>query len=272
MGEQHVAFTGSVPENYDRYLGPALFEPYARDLAARVEVGGGASVLELACGTGILTRRLRERLPEGARLTATDLNAAMMEYAARKFSPGEPVEWRQADACGLPFADESFEAVVCQFGLMFVPDKPKAFAEARRVLKAGGRLLFNVWDELERNDLANVAHETISTFFDRDPPTFYQVPFSLHDTGELSALLTSAGFEDVRAETLALDCVSPSAREAALGLVEGNPVIGAIRERIPGEVPRVLAAVAEELARRFGDNPVRCRMRAHVCSASRPAR
>ena len=272
MSQQHAAFTGSIPENYDRYLGPALFEPYARDLAGRLEVAEGASVLEVACGTGILTRRLLERLPGGARLTATDLNGAMMEYAARKFSDGEAVEWRQADACELPFGDESFDAVACQFGFMFVPDKAKAFGEALRVLKPGGRLLFNVWDRLERNDLAHVAHTTIAGFFERDPPTFYQVPFSLHDAGELSALLASAGFERAEITPLAFDSISPSAEEAARGLVEGNPVIAAIRERIPEQVPQVLAAVAGAVAERCGDRPVRARMSALVCAASRPAR
>ena len=269
MEKQHAAFTGSIPENYDRFLGPALFEPYARDLVGRLEVGGGASVLELACGTGVVTRLLRDRLPPGARLTATDLNDAMLEYAARKFSPGESVEWRQADACDLPFGDGSFDAVVCQFGFMFVPDKVKAFREALRVLRPGGVLLFNVWDAIEQNDLAHVAHTTISKFFERDPPTFYEVPFSLHDPEAVRALLAEAGFHDVELNGLALTSVSPSAEEAARGLVEGNPVIASIRERIPSEVPKVVAAVAEALAARCGDRPVRGRMRAFVCQAMR---
>lgn len=272
MSQRHAAFTGSIPENYDRYLGPALFEPYARDLAGRLQAGAGASVLEVACGTGIVTRRLRDRLPPDAALTATDLNEAMLEYAARKFSPGEAVEWRRADATDLPFADESFDAAVCQFGFMFVPDKAKAFREARRVLRPGGRLLFSVWDAIEQNDLAHVAHTTISRFFERDPPTFYEVPFSLHDPEELRALLAGAGFEGAEVTPLALPSVSPSAEEAARGLVEGNPVIAVIRERIPAEVPNVVAAVAAALAARCGDNPVRGRMRALVCAASRHAR
>jgi ubiquinone/menaquinone biosynthesis C-methylase UbiE len=267
--EQHAAFTGSIPENYDRYLGPALFEPYARDLAARVDAGEGASVLELACGTGILTRLLRERLPRGARLTATDLNEAMIDYAARKFSHEGNVEWKQADASDLPFGDESFDAVACQFGFMFVPDKAKAFSEARRVLKPGGSLLFNVWDALERNDLAHVAHTTISKFFERDPPTFYQVPFSLHDTEVVTSLLTSAGFKNIKLTPLAFPSVSPSAAEAARGLVEGNPVIMAIRERMPSDVQKIEAAVAEALVARCGDAPVEGKMRAFVFKAAR---
>lgn len=269
MGEQHAAFTGSIPENYDRYLGPALFEPYARDLAARLEVGEGASVLELACGTGIVTRLLRDHLPPGVRLTATDLNEAMMAYAARKFSPEEAVEWKQADASDLPFDDESFDAVACQFGLMFVPDKARALREAYRVLRPGGALLFNVWDAIELNDLAHVAHTTISKFFEHDPPTFYEVPFSFHDPEAIRAMLTAAGFGEIELTRLPLPSISPSAAEAARGLVEGNPVIGAIRERAPSDVPKIVAAVAEALAARCGDMPVQGRMQALVCKAVR---
>lgn len=269
MVEQHTAFTGSVPENYDRYLGPALFEPYALDLAGRVEVSEGAAVLEIACGTGIATRRLRDRLPRGVSLTATDLNRAMLEYAARKFAPGEAVEWKQADAADLPFEDGSFDAAVCQFGFMFAPDKEKAFREAYRVLRPGGSLLFNVWDAIELNDLAHVAHTTISKFFERDPPTFYEVPFSFHDPETIGTVLAAAGFKDIELTRLALPSTSPSAAEAARGLVEGNPVIAAIRERSPSDVPKVVAAVAEALAARCGDVPVRGRMRALICTATR---
>jgi SAM-dependent methyltransferase len=152
---------------------------------------------------------------------------------------------------------------------MFVPDKAKAFGEARRVLKPGGSLLFNVWDALVRNDLAHVAHTTISKFFESDPPTFYQVPFSLHDTRAVTSLLTSAGFEDIKSTPLALPSISPSADEAARGLVEGNPVITAIRERMPSDVEKIERAVAEELAARCGDRPVEGKMRAFVFTAVR---
>lgn len=269
MSEPYAAFVGSVPENYDRYLGPTLFEPYAADLVERLSVAEGAAVLELACGTGIVTRRLRDRLPPGARVVATDLNEAMIAYAARKFRPEEGVEWKQADACELPFPDESFDAVVCQFGLMFVPDKEKALREAHRVLKPGGALLFNVWDAIERNDLAHIAHTTISTFFEVDPPKFYEVPFSLHDAEIIWALVTGAGFREIELTLLQLPSISPSAALAAKGLVEGNPVIGAIQERRPADVERIKAAVAEALAARCGDKPVRAVMQAFVCTAER---
>jgi ubiquinone/menaquinone biosynthesis C-methylase UbiE len=268
MTDQHAAFVGSIPENYDRYLGPALFEPYAADLVGRLKLDEGASVLELACGTGIVTRRLRDRFP-AARLVATDLNEAMIAYAARKFSPADRVEWRQADMTALPFEDESFDAVACQFGLMFVPDKAAAAREARRVLRPGGAFTFSVWDAIEHNDLARLAHATIASFFERDPPDFYEVPFGMHDRGALRALLDGAGFRDAASETLGLPCVSPSAGEAAMGLVEGNPVIAAINERGRGPASQVTAAVARNLAAQYGEEPVRCRMRAVVCTAVR---
>ncbi|HEX8076773.1 MAG TPA: class I SAM-dependent methyltransferase, partial [Chthoniobacterales bacterium] len=180
MDNKHAQFAGSIPAAYDRYLGPVLFQSYAEDLAARLQLGADSAVLELACGTGILTRILRDRLPAATRLVATDLNEPMFRHAATKFRQGEAVEWRQADAGSLPFDDGSFDAVVCQFGLMFFPDKTQSAREARRVLKPNGIFLFNVWDSMEHNALGRIAHETIAGFFDKDPPTFYEVPFSYH--------------------------------------------------------------------------------------------
>jgi ubiquinone/menaquinone biosynthesis C-methylase UbiE len=269
MSDQNRAFVGSIPENYDRYLGPACLEPYAADIVGRLSVPDGASVLELACGTGIVTRRLRDRLPKGVRLVATDLSEAMISYAARKFMPEEAVEWRQADAADLPFEDESFDSVVCQFGLMFVPDKAMAISEAYRVLTPGGALLFNVWDAMERNDLARIGHAAISAFFEHDPPDFYEIPFGFHDPGMIQSLLTEAGFEDVEISLVQLPCVSPSALDAAKGLVEGNPVIVTINERSPGKAPEIVAAVADAIAARHGDKPVRCNMQAYVFKAAR---
>jgi ubiquinone/menaquinone biosynthesis C-methylase UbiE len=185
MKEEHAKFSGSIPAAYDRYLGPILFQPYAEDLAARLRAKKTRSVLELACGTGIVTRVLRTYLPSKVKLIATDLNEPMFRQAAAKFGTGEKVRWLEADACDLPFDDGKFDAVVCQFGIMFVPDKALAAREAYRVLKRDGLFLFNVWDAMKHNKLGELAHRTIASYFKKDPPTFYQIPFSYHNRAEI---------------------------------------------------------------------------------------
>jgi SAM-dependent methyltransferase len=285
--DPNARFVGSIPENYDRYLGPVLFEPYARDLAARLVAKEGARVLELACGTGIVTRRLRERMPVGATLTATDLNEPMLEIARHRLANARGIEWRQADACALPFPPASFDAVVCQFGLMFVPDKPAAFREARRVLVPGGQFLFNTWDSIEANSFARIAVETIRRLVPIDPPTFYEVPFSMHDRAAIAALLEDAGFgaddganaqggarassaashAPARIEAVALQSESPAARDLATGLIEGNPVGPTLRERGGVSTDALRDALAEALAREMGDRPARVALRAFVVSA-----
>src|SRR6266576_87304 len=213
MPIDNAAFVGSIPENYDRYLGPVLFEPYAADLVARLDVPANASVLEIACGTGIVTRRLRDRLPPGVKIVATDLNEAMMKYAAQKFGSEDKIEWKPADATDLPFADQSFDAIVCQFGVMFFPDKERAAREAYRVLKPGGVFLFNVWDAIEENDLPHIAHTIISKFFDDNPPNFYEIPFSFHDADKIELLLAQAGFRHIECSIVSKTAKAASARE-----------------------------------------------------------
>ncbi|MEY2558354.1 MAG: hypothetical protein QOE34_1779 [Verrucomicrobiota bacterium] len=268
MRDQNADFGGSIPENYDRYLGPALFEPFASDMAARLDPARHRNVLEIACGTGIVTRRLRDRLSAEARLVATDLNPAMFARAQNKFAPTENVVWREADANALPFADSSFDAVVCQFGVMFFPDKAAAMRETYRVLGADGVFLFNVWDSFEQNPIPRLVHETISAFFDRDPPSFYQVPFGFHDAGLIRQLLQGAGFREIEISGVTLPCRSRSAAEFAIGLVRGNPVAAAIEER-GVSVDRVVRAVEQKIGERFGVAPVETTMQALVCRAVR---
>jgi ubiquinone/menaquinone biosynthesis C-methylase UbiE len=270
MADPHAAFVGKIPEHYDRYLATLLFEPYAEDLVARLPVSDGMRILEVACGTGIVTRRLVDRLAGRGSIIATDLNETMFAHA-RKGLPGRgDATWRTADGTSLPFETRSFDAVLCQFGLMFFPDKAAGAREAFRVLKPGGTYLLNVWDALAQNPVQRLTHETIAQFFPDNPPQFYTVPSSCHDTAQLESMLRAAGFEEIRFERVAKDGESASAAEAALGLIDGNPIYTEILQREPEALEPIKAALAARLADAFGDRPLRAPLRAIVVSARRP--
>jgi SAM-dependent methyltransferase len=245
------AFSGSVPAFYDRYLGPWLFEPYAADLVARLPESDGLTVLELACGTGIVTRRLREALPGSATLVATDLNEAMVEYA-RAAVPDTTIVWQQADAQALPFEDGSFDVVVCQFGFMFLPDKVQAFREARRVLRPGGVLLGNVWHSRDENPWARSVHTTVAELFPADPPRFLETPYGYFDPERIHADLAEAGWDGVQLDAVRLESLAESALDVAIGIAKGSPLSyelaerGADPETVAGELARRLAAVGGE--------------------------
>jgi len=268
LAEISASFSEAITANYHRCMGPMLFEPFADDLAARLRVFDGMRVLEVACGTGIVTQRLLERLPADSRLVATDLSEPMLGFARAHADPDPRRVWKQADVLALPFSNASFEAVVCQFGLMFVTDKVAALREMRRVLGAGGQLLFNTWAALAENDFSRVAHDRTMSFFAEDPPQFFEIPFSLHDGDQLLAMMRESGFAEPRVRRLDLPSVSSSAVEAALGLVQGTPLFVALNER-QADVSVITKAVAEALAVEFGDDPIRGRMRALVCEATR---
>lgn len=271
MAGRETAFVGSIPPTYDRYLGPLFFEPYAEDLVARLPVPPPLRVLETACGTGIVTRRLVAKLSGQGSIVATDLNEPMLAHASRQTGERDGLEWRQADATTLPFDDRSFDAVVCQFGLMFYPDKPRGVREALRVLRPGGRYLFNVWDRLERNPATAIVHETVTAFFPSDPPRFFTVPHSLSDATEVARWLRDAGFVDVAIETVERTGVAATAEEAATAMLEGTPLYGMIMERDPAALGELRAVVAHKLTARFGaEEPVRVPLRAFVFSARRP--
>ncbi len=264
--DPNVIFEGSIPGNYDRYLGPAFFEPFAKDIAARLSGERPAKVLEIACGTGILTRLLRDTLAPAVQLVATDLNPGMFAFAQGKFSANQNIKWQQADVVALPFPEGSFDAVVCQFGLMFVPDKQTAMRECYRVLSPRSVFLFNVWDSIERNPIGQIADQTIASFFDRDPPDFYELPFGFYEADRIRALLQRAGFKSIEPSLVTLPCRSSSAADLAIGLVRGNPVATAIEER-GVDVEDVIRAVSEKIAERYGAAPVESTMQALVWRA-----
>jgi ubiquinone/menaquinone biosynthesis C-methylase UbiE len=266
--EESARFDGSIPEMDDRYLGALLFEPYAGNIAERVAKLQPRNVLEIAAGTGIVSRQLLEALPKETSLTVTDLNAPMLEYARNKSTArGREVEWRQADAQKLPFPDESFDAVVCQFGVMFFPDRRRGLLEFNRVLEKGGALIFSVWDSFDTNPVQSIAHSTIGTFFREDPPDFYKVPCGMGNKAEAVRLTEDAGFKDIVIETVSLTGSSSSAQSAAQGLVKGNPVINAIRERGTADVDEIVLALARALEVRFGAGLLQVPLRAHVVTA-----
>ena len=166
-------FTGDIPDFYDRGLGHAMFEGYAADIARRAAADNPLRLLETAAGTGIATRCLRDTLPASTELTATDLNVDMLSRARDKFAVGERVTFMSADAADLPFLSFSFDTVVCQFGVMFFPDKSRAYREVRRVLRGGGRYLFSVWDAHAHNSFARLAHEAVSQSYPSDPTAIF---------------------------------------------------------------------------------------------------
>ncbi len=267
MTNTDLAFFGSVPELYTRYMGPAFFEPYAEVLARKFAGTKSGNVLETACGTGIVTRALRRALPATVALTATDLNQAMLDHG-RALPGGDNVRWQQADAQALPFPDASFNAVVTAFGAMFFPDKVGAYREVLRVLRPGGKYLLSIWNRIETIDLNLIADATVAALFPLDPPSFLRrLPSGYHDVDAIRADLEQAGFADIEIETVELPCRTASARDAAIGLVRGTPLSAEIASRDPAGLDRATDAVAAAIAARFGAGPVEARMQAHVVTA-----
>jgi ubiquinone/menaquinone biosynthesis C-methylase UbiE len=258
-------FAGPIPELYDRHMGPVLFEPYARELASRIP-STAKKLLEVAAGTGRVTRHLLAALPADGELTATDLHEPMIAEGQRRVPADSRLHWQTADAMALGFGAAQFDAVVCQFGLMFVPDKLLALREMRRVLRPGGTLLLATWDDLARNPASKLLHELAFAELPADPPMFMRVPFSMPDTGELHALTEAAGFAGVRIETVAKTGEASSAGDLAIGFVRGNPLWNQLVER-GIDADRFEQRVADALRRTFGDTPCRSPLSAHVVTA-----
>lgn len=272
MNEINAKFTGSIPEIYDACLGPLLFDFSARDLAERAKrfISSESGILEIACGTGIATRHLREALPSGSKIIATDLNDAMLEIAGKKLAGFADVSIQQADAMSLPFGDREFDAVVCQFGIMFFPDKAKGLAEMFRVLKPGGSLIFNVWDSLDNNRCVGIARETISSFFDSDPPQFLKTPFGFHDPLHIKDLLNRAGFKNAESDIVSETVEADSVDAIAKGFVEGNPGIIEINERANAGSAEITEAVAEAIKNAYGKPPVKIPLQELAFTAVKP--
>jgi SAM-dependent methyltransferase len=260
-------FAGAIPQLYERYLVPLIFDPYASDLAARIAPLEPMALLEIAAGTGVLTRYLSAALPATSAIVATDLNQAMLDEAMAHGTQ-RPLEWQQADAQALPFADAAFDAVVCQFGAMFFPDKVRAFGEARRVLRRGGLLLFNVWDAIGRNEFTHAVAEGVAEFFPLDPPRFLQrVPHGYHAIDAIAADLASAGFTRTpEFATLVKPTHAASPRIPAVGFCQATPLRNEIEARAKGRLAEATEAAMQEVALRFGPGPIEGQMQAIVVS------
>ncbi len=263
-------FAGSIPRLYDTYLVPLIFGPYAADLAHRLQSRQMAAVLEIAAGTGVVTRKLASVLPPGVSIVATDLNQAMLDYAAG-VGTARGVEWRQADAMQLPFADATFDAVVCQFGVMFLPERSKAFAEARRVLRPGGVFMFNAWDRITDNEFADTVTTALESVFPTSPPRFLaRTPHGYHDRGAIVRDLAAGGFTaSPRIDTVTERSRADSFRIPAIAFCQGTPLRNEIEARDASRLSDATDVAAEAIAKRFGRGPVDGKMQAHIVTVDR---
>src|SRR6266404_6081841 len=268
MTKVDTVFSGSIPFIYDRYLGPLIFEPYAADLADRLSALDAERVLETAAGTGIVTRALLRSLSASVSVVASDLNQPMLDHAAERISSTR-VSWQKADAQALPFPDRAFDAVVCQFGVMFFPDRQQTYREARRVLKQGGHFIFNVWDRLEHNEFADLVTAAVADSFATDPPRFLaRTPYGYHDKQAVIDEVRSAGFTNVTVETLRRRSVAPTCRDAAIGFSQGTPLRNEIEARDASRLVEATEAAASRISARFGNGPVDGMIQAHAFTAS----
>ena len=264
-GAGDKVFAGRIPEIYETYLVPLIFETYALDLAAHLVGKAPGSVLEIAAGTGVVTRAIAAALPDAVSIVATDLNQSMLDYAASRGTV-RPVQWRQADAMNLPFEACSFDAVICQFGVMFFPDRRRAYSEARRVLKRGGTFIFNTWDAIEHNEFAEVTTIALQGLFTIDPPRFLaRTPHSYYDLRTIAHDLQGAGFSGVpQIATLTARSRAASYRDPAIAYCHGTPLRNEIEARNASGLGAATDIAAAAIAKRFGRAAVDGKIRAHV--------
>lgn len=268
MSSTDTVFAGSIPRMYDRYMVPMLFAPYAREVARRAAAFAPDSILETAAGTGVVTQALHEALPN-ATIRATDLNEPMLEQASAKLqSPN--VQFQYADAQDLPFEAETFDLAVCQFGIMFFPDKVRASAEVHRVLRPGGRYILAIWDSIERNVATRVAGRAVADLFPDDASAFYErVPFRYADQDLIRSDLSEGGFTTIEIETVELRTRAPSAADAAMGLVQGTPMRSEIEKRDPAMLAIATEAAAKALEQFEGKEGLDAPMSALIVTAAK---
>jgi ubiquinone/menaquinone biosynthesis C-methylase UbiE len=268
MSAGDKVFAGSIPENYDRYMVPLIFECYARDIARRAAALSPKAVLETASGSGVVTRALAPGLSPDASYIVTDLNQPMLDYAATRQKQDSRIAWRKADAQSLPFEDAAFDLVCCQFGVMFFPDRPSAYREARRVLKPGGCFLFNTWDRIEENVFADDVTRALAEFFPDDPPRFMaRTPHGYHDTALIRSDLAKAGFSNVTIETRAEESRAPSPHQVAVAYCQGTPLRNEIEARGADKLEAATEHAASAIARKHGSGEVAAKIQAHVIMA-----
>jgi ubiquinone/menaquinone biosynthesis C-methylase UbiE len=269
MAAGDALFAGSIPDIYDRLLVPLIFEAYARDLAKRVATAQPQDVLETAAGTGVVTRAVAALLPD-AHIVATDLNQPMLNYAKAQHSQNNRIEWKQADALALPFDDQVFDVVACQFGVMFFPDKVRSYREARRVLRPGGRFFFSVWDRIFENAFADVVTQALVSFFPNDPPRFLaRIPHGYYDADRIREELDAAGFSDISIDAVDARSKASSPLDPAIAYCQGTPLRNEIEARNGASLEDATKHAANALAERFGpgaiDGPIRAVVITAIC-------
>ena len=260
-------FSESIPAFYEKYLVPLIFEYYATDLGKRVASESVSDVLEIAAGTGVVTRALVDELGSQGSIVATDLNQAMLDHGASVRSD-ENVKWLQADAQSLPFEDATFDAVVCQFSVMFFPDRAKVYSEVKRVLKPGGRFLFNVWDRIDENEFADIVTKSLSNLFPTDPPLFLaRTPHGYSDIDEIASDLRTGGFvADPDVETLTARSKASSPSIPAIAYCQGTPLRNEIESRDSSQLKHATEVATTAISDRFGTGNVDGKIQGHVVS------
>jgi len=270
MEKDAFKFSGELALNYDRYLGPMMFEPYAVDLVSRINTEGVKAVLEIACGTGRVTKHLRNHFAPEVKLIATDFNADMMNVAEGKLNDGSVV-FGIEDAQNLSFADNTFDLVVCQFGLMFLQDKKKGLSEALRVLKPGGRFIFNTWDKTENTPLLKlIFNDIILPYFKDEDTSRFLVPFSLFDAALLKGWMEETGFVNVETNQVLLKTSAPSAEEIVNGYFRKHALGAAVTAKNPADFDVVAAEMEKQLIAQFGETDIKLRFSANLVSGIKP--